>query len=41
MFHGKSVTITEVQPVVETEIITADVSVVDVNVIIRSEVIEE
>jgi hypothetical protein len=31
MFHGKSMTITEVQ-LVETQIVTTDVNVVDVNV---------
>jgi hypothetical protein len=32
MFHGKSVVIAEVQFVVETQIVTTDVNVVDVNV---------
>jgi hypothetical protein len=32
MFHGKVVTILEVQPIVETQIVTIDVNVVDVNV---------
>jgi hypothetical protein len=32
MFHGKSITITKVQLVVETQIITSNVDVVDVNV---------
>jgi len=41
MFHGKFVTVTEVQPVVETQIVTIDVNVVDVNVITRSKAIEE
>jgi hypothetical protein len=41
MFHGKFVTITEVQLIVGTQIIIADVNVVDVNVTTRSKVIEE
>ncbi len=41
MFHGKSMIITEVQPIVETQIIIIDVNVVDVNVTTRSKVIEE
>jgi len=41
MFHGKSMTIVEVQPVVETQTIITNVNVVDVNVIIRHNVIEE
>jgi hypothetical protein len=41
MFHGKSMTIVEVQLVVEIEIVTTNVNVVDVDVIIRSKVIEE
>jgi hypothetical protein len=40
-FHGKSVTIVEVQPVVETQTIITDVNVVDVNVTTRSKVTEE
>jgi hypothetical protein len=39
MFHGKFVIITEVQPVIETQIVIADVNVVDVNVTTRSKVI--
>jgi hypothetical protein len=35
MFHGKSVTIIKVQPIVETQKIIVDVYVVDVNVITR------
>jgi hypothetical protein len=31
-FHGKSMTVTEVQPVTETQTVIADVNVVDVNV---------
>jgi len=41
MFHGKFVTIIEVQPVVETQTIIAIVKVVDVSVTTRSNVIEE
>jgi ribosomal protein L24 len=41
MFHGKYVTITEVQPIVETQIVITDVNVVDVNVTRRNKVIEE
>jgi predicted HTH transcriptional regulator len=32
MFHGKVVTITKVQPIVETQIVIINVNVVDVNV---------
>ncbi len=41
MFHGKSMTIAEVQLVAKTQTIIADVNVVDVNVTTRSKVIEE
>jgi hypothetical protein len=41
MFHGKVVTIIEVQPIVEMQTIIADVNVVDVNVTTRSKVIEK
>ncbi len=41
MFHGKSMTIIEVQPIVETQTITIDVNVVDVNVITRSKTTKE
>ncbi len=41
MFHGKSMTIVEVQPAAETQTIISDVNVVDVNVTTRSKVIEE
>ncbi len=41
MFHGKSMTILEVQLVAETQIIIVDVNVVDVNVTTRSKVSEE
>jgi hypothetical protein len=36
MFHGKSMAIVEVQLVVETQIVTTNENVVDVNVITRS-----
>jgi len=38
MFHGKYVVVVEVQHVVKTKIVTANVNVVDVNVITRSKV---
>ncbi len=41
MFHGKSMTIVEVQAIVETQTIITYVNVVDVNVTTRSKVIEE
>jgi hypothetical protein len=41
MFHGKFMIITKVQFVAETQIVIADVNVVDVNVTTRSKVIEE
>jgi hypothetical protein len=41
MFHGKFVTIIEVQPIVETQTIITIVNVVDVSVTTRSRVIEE
>jgi hypothetical protein len=41
MFHGKSMVVVEVQPVVETQIVTIDVNVVDVNIATRSKVPEE
>jgi hypothetical protein len=41
MFHGKSVTITKVQLVAETQIVTTDVNVVDVNVTTKSKTIEK
>jgi hypothetical protein len=34
MFHGKSVTIVEVQPIVEAQIVTTNVNLMDVNVAI-------
>jgi hypothetical protein len=36
MFHGKSMTVIEVQPIVERQIGTTNVNVVDVNVATRS-----
>jgi hypothetical protein len=41
MFHGKSVTVVEVQLVIETQIVIVDVNMVDVNVTTRSKVIKE
>jgi hypothetical protein len=41
MFHEKFLTIAKVQAIVETQIITTNVNVVDVNVTTRSKVIEE
>jgi hypothetical protein len=41
MFHGKSMTVVEVQHVAETQTVTIDVNVVDVNVTIRSKAIEK
>jgi len=41
MFHGKFVVIAKVQSIVETQIVIADVNVVDVNVTTRSKVIKE
>jgi hypothetical protein len=41
MFHGKSMTITKVQPIVKTQIITTNVNVVDGNVTIRNKVTKE
>jgi hypothetical protein len=41
MIRGKYVTIIEVQPVAETQIVIVDVNVVDVNVTTRSKVIKE
>jgi phosphopantothenate synthetase len=41
IFHGKYVAVAKVQPIVETQTITTNVNVVDVNVITRSKVIEE
>ncbi len=41
MFHGKSVRVAQVQPIIETQIIIADVNVVDVNVTTRSKVTEK
>jgi hypothetical protein len=41
MFHGKSVIIAKVQPIAKTQIVIANVNVVDVNVTTRSNAIEE
>jgi hypothetical protein len=41
IFHGKYVAITEVQPVVDTQIIISNVNVVDINVTTRIKVIEK
>jgi hypothetical protein len=41
MFHGKSVIVTKVQPIIKTQTFIVDLNVVDVNVTIRSKVIEE
>jgi hypothetical protein len=41
MFHGKFVTIVEVQLVARTQTIIVDVNVVDVNVTTRSKVTEK
>jgi hypothetical protein len=41
MFHGKFVVIAKVQPIAKTQIIIANVNVVDVNVTTRNKVIEE
>jgi len=41
MFHWKFVAIAKVQPVAETQIVTTNVNVVDVNIITRSKVTEE
>jgi hypothetical protein len=41
MFHGKSMTIIEVQRIVEAQISTTEVNVVDVDVATRSKAIKE
>jgi hypothetical protein len=41
MFHGKFMTISKVQPTIETQTIIANVNVVDVNVTTRSKVTEK
>jgi hypothetical protein len=41
MFHGKSMTITEVQPIVVTQTVTIDVNVVDVNVTTKNKATKE
>jgi hypothetical protein len=40
-FHGKFVTVVEVQPIANTQTVIADVNVVNVNVTIRSKVTEK
>jgi hypothetical protein len=41
LFHGKSMVVLEGQPIVESQIITVNVNVVDVNVTTRSKASEE
>jgi ribosomal protein L24 len=41
MFHGKSMAVIEVQPITETQIIIADVNVVDVNGTTRNKITEK
>jgi hypothetical protein len=41
MFHGKSMAVAKVQPIVKTQTIIVDVNVLDVNVTTRSKVIKE
>ncbi len=41
MFHGNSMTVAKVQFVAKTQIVIADVNVVDINVTIRSKMTEE
>jgi hypothetical protein len=41
MFHGKFVVVAKVQPIAETQTDTTNVNVVDVNVTIRSKIIEK
>ncbi len=41
MFHGKSMIIAKVQPIVETQTVIIDVDVVNVNVTTRSKVTEK
>ncbi len=41
MFQGKFVIVAKVQSIVETQIVTTDVIVVDVNVVTRSKIIKE
>jgi len=38
MFHGKSMAIAKVQPIVETQTIIVDVNVLDVNATTRSKI---
>jgi hypothetical protein len=41
MFHGKFVTVIKFQPIVKTQVVIADVNVVDVNVTTISKATEE
>jgi len=41
LFHGKYVVVAKVQPNAKTQIVTMNVNVMDVNVTIKSKVIEE
>ncbi len=41
MFHGKSLAVTKVQLVIETQTVIANVNVVDVDVSTKSKVTEE
>ncbi len=41
MFHGKYVIVAEVQPIVKTQTIIADVNVMDVNATTRNKVTEK
>jgi hypothetical protein len=41
MFNGESVIVTKVQPIAETQIVIADVKVVDVNVTTRNKLIQK
>jgi hypothetical protein len=41
MFHGKSMTVTKVQPIAKVKTITIDMNVVDVNVTTRSKATKE
>ncbi len=38
MFHGKSMVVVKVQPIVKIQIVTANVNVVDINVTTRSRI---
>ncbi len=41
MFHGKFLIVAKVQPIAKTQIVIADVNVVDVNVTTRSKITKE